>query len=262
MVTTKITNPTFGPAPWHFGTYHASSTQEWMPTDTKEHFDKLIKNPTHRKYFSEMGWDKPGAISYNINCEGFRSDEFDYDTPCMISLGCSFTFGTGLPVDVIWPSLVSAATGLKLANLAWGGNSTDTCFRLAEYWIPRLRPKLVTMLAPPYSRIEVLLDSTLSELPVEVIMPETKSLTIDHKDTFLKHWYLNDENSRLNQSKNCLAVHQLCSNYGIPCVIERAHDHVYWNQNEDGYARDYMHAGPVIHKKIAEKMLNGYKTRT
>lgn len=248
-------------APWHFGTYRAGSTQEWLPTDTKENFDRLMQDPAHQKYFSELGWDKPGAINYDINSEGFRCDEFDYTTPCMISLGCSYTIGIGLPVDLIWPSLVGAATGLKVANLAWGGNGTDTCFRLAEYWIPKLQPKLVTMLAPPETRFEILLDTNVHHLPVDVIMPETNSAIFSSSDTFIKHWLLNDENSRLNQLKNCLAVKQLCAEHDIPCLIERAQDHMSWSREEIGYARDFMHGGPVIHKRIAEKMLNDWRKK-
>lgn len=259
--TNTLTGSVIGP-PWHSGMYHASSTQQWLPTDTKESFDNLMKDPEHRKYFATMGWDQPDAITYNINSEGFRCDEFDPECPGMISLGCSFTVGIGLPIETIWPTLVSNATGLKLANLAWGGNSTDTCFRLAEYWIPRLRPKLVTMLAPPESRIEILLGANPGQLPAEVIMPNTKSVLFSDSNMFLKHWHLNDQNSRLNQLKNCLAIQQLCADHDIACVIEKALDHMHWGQNNIGYARDFMHGGPVIHQTIAEKMLNDYQART
>ena len=255
------TNNTTKHAPWHFGTYHANTSQEWLPTDTKESFDLLMQDPGHREYFARLGWDQPGAITYNINSDGFRCDEFDYETPCMVALGCSFTVGIGLPIDSVWPTVVGKAMGLKVANLAWGGNSSDTCFRMAEYWIPRLKPKLVAMLVPPASRIEILLDKNQHQLPAEVIMPECKSALFDKNDMFIKHWHLNDENSRLNQLKNCLAIRQLCAEQGIPCLIELAHDHMAWSREEIGYARDYMHGGPIIHKRIAEKMLDDWRKK-
>lgn len=248
--------------PWHFGSHHANSTQEWLPTDTKENFERLMQDPGHREYFAKLGWDQPGAITYNINSAGFRCPEFDYETPCMISLGCSFTVGIGLPEQSIWPTLVGNRLGLRVANLAWGGNSTDTCFRLAEYWIPKLQPKLVTMLAPPASRLEILLDTNPCYLQAEIIMPETKPTIFSDSDVFLKHWLLNDENSRLNQLKNCLAIQQLCDQHSVPCLIEKALDHMHWSREEIGYARDFMHGGPIIHKRIAEKMLNDYQTRS
>jgi hypothetical protein len=233
-----------------------------LPTDTKESFDQLMQDPGHREYFAKLGWDQPGAITYNINSSGFRCPEFN-NTPCMIALGCSYTLGIGLPIESIWPTLVGNELGLMVANLAWGGNSTDTCFRLAEYWIPKLQPKLVTMLAPPSSRFEILLDQNHNDhRPAEVIMPEANSSAFSHSDTFVQHWLLNDENSRLNQLKNCLAIQQLCAQHSVPCLIEKAHDHMYWGREQIGYARDFMHGGPIIHKKIAEKMLNDYQTRS
>jgi hypothetical protein len=247
-------------APWHFGTYHANTMQEWLPTDTKENFDRLMQDPAHQKYFGELGWDKPEAITYKINSEGFRCDEFD-DTPCMIALGCSFTLGIGLPIESIWPTLLGNELGVRVVNLAWGGNSSDTCFRLLEYWLPRQQPKIVAMLAPPSNRIEIMLADNQYKLPADVIMPETNSALFNHNDTFIRHWYLNDENTRLNQLKNCLAIQQLCVQHNVPCVIERAQDHMTMSREEIGYARDHMHGGPVIHKRIAEKMLNDWRKK-
>jgi hypothetical protein len=112
------------------------------------------------------------------------------------------------------------------------------------------------MLAPPSNRIEILLDKNQYRLPADVIMPETSSALFNKSDMFLKHWHLNDENSRLNQLKNCLAIKQLCAEHNVSCLIELVQDHMQHSREEIGYARDYMHGGPIIHKRIAEKMLD------
>jgi hypothetical protein len=245
--------------PWHSGLDAAGKSLEWLPTDSKENYKKLLQDPVHQRYFACMGWDQPGAITYNINSDGFRSQEFDSLGSCMIALGCSYTMGIGLPIETVWPSLVGQKLNLAVANLAWGGNSADTCFRLAEYWIPVLRPHLVAMLAPPPARLELLVDysadSTLT--PAEIFTPGARPMLSDgYQNEFLKHWFLIEENQRINQVKNCLAIQQLCHVHNIPCVIEHAADYMYFDRNEIGYARDYMHGGPIAHKKIAEKMLN------
>jgi hypothetical protein len=250
----QITTP-----PWHSGVLLAGQQLEWLPTDSKENYEKLIQDPEHRSYFAEMGWDQPGAITYDINSHGFRSQDFDTLGDCMIAVGCSFTVGIGLPSGVIWPTLLGKKLNLDVANLAWGGNSADTCFRLAEYWIPRLRPKAVAMLAPPRARLELLVDHTVRAglVPAEVFLPESKSMMFDAKNNdFLKHWFLVEENHRINQTKNILAIKQMCHDHNIPCVIEIALDHMHWSRSEIGYARDCMHGGPKIHKTIAEKMYN------
>lgn len=108
----------FTNAPPHFGQDLANQTLEWLPSDTKENYEKLIKDPKHLEYFKTLGWDKPGAITYKINSQGFRCDEFepgDY----LAAFGCSYTAGIGLPVDVLWPTLVGEKLNLRVANLAW-----------------------------------------------------------------------------------------------------------------------------------------------
>jgi hypothetical protein len=242
--------------PWHPGKQQAGQSLQWLPTDSKENYEKLIQDPVHQEYFARMGWDQPGAITYNINSDGFRSSEFDTLGDCMIALGCSYTVGIGLPINAVWPTLVGQQLNLAVANLAWGGNSADTCFRLAEYWIPVLKPKLVTMLAPPPARLELLVDQsvTAGSMPVEVFSPGSQRE--HYTDVFLKHWFLIEENHRINQVKNCLAIKHLCQEHNIPCVIEHATDYMNSSREEIGYARDYMHGGPIAHKRIAEKMLN------
>jgi len=244
--------------PAHFGQELANQELEWLPTDTKENYEKLLQEPVHAKYFAELGWDQPGSITYRINSDGFRADEFD-SGPYMVALGCSYTVGIGLPDQATWPRLVATELGLSCANLAWGGNSADTCYRLAEYWVPKLRPNYVCMLAPPRHRVEILYDEQdLSGTKLEVFMPQTWTLLARPYDYYLKHWFLNDENAMINQRKNILAVRQLCADLHIPCTVLQAEDHMSWSREEIGYARDYMHGGPKIHNTLAQKFVEAY----
>ena len=245
--------------PLHFGTYLANQTVDWLPTDTQEKYEQLIQDPEHRAYFAKMGWDQPSAITYKFNSYGYRADEFD-DKPCMIALGCSYSVGIGLPDQVTWARQVATALRLKCANLAWGGYSADSCYRLAEYWIPNLKPKYVCMLSPPQHRVELLLDG--NDTPaLEVFLPQSQSSMFNPNDHYLKHWFLNDENAKINRRKNTLAVQQLCLNLNIPCTVLNAEDHMHWNwnQGEINCARDFMHAGPGIHTMLAKKFVDSYK---
>jgi hypothetical protein len=247
--------------PPHFGKPYAGQTLHWLPTDTKENYDRLMQDPGHQQYFAKLGWDQPGAITYKFNSYGFRADEFD-GSPCMVALGCSYSVGIGLPDHVTWARQTATALGLKCANLSWGGYSADSCFRLAEYWVPRLKPKYVCMLAPPRHRIEVLLDNQdpgFKQLPVEVFLPQSQSSLFSPNDHYLKHWFLNDENALINQRKNILAIRQLCADLNIPCTIHNAEEHMWWSREEIGYARDYMHGGPKIHNALTKKFVDDYK---
>jgi hypothetical protein len=240
--------------PWHPGMYYAGQTTEWMPTDTKESFDRLVQDPVHYKYFQAQGWLEPGAITYQINKEGFRCEEFVKDDPCMVVLGCSYTVGIGLPVKDLWATKVGAALGLKVYNLAWGGTGTDTCFRLARYWIPRLKPQVVCMLAPPRSRIELITINGTS-LPVEVFMPMSSSCLFVKNDIFLKHWFGNEENQYINQEKNMLAIESIARSNNAKYASVQADSETGCSRDMVGYARDYMHTGPAGHDMIADKLL-------
>ena len=250
----------FEDAPDHFGTSFAGQTLDWMPSDSAERFAELMRDPHHREYFRQMEWDQPGAITYKINSHGFRCEEFT-DNACVVALGCSFTVGIGLPLDTIWPELVGHAMGLRVANLAWGGYSADSCFRLAEYWLPKLRPQLVVMMAPPPGRLEILLDKSQllayqhRDHLLEVLMPGAKSnLILD--DNMIRHWFGNQENHRLNNLRNKFAIQHMCAELGLSCITSDITDHMSFDRQELGYARDYLHGGPPAHRQIADWILN------
>jgi len=241
----------FKDRPWGPGANRAGTTTTWDSQAEKAQFEKMMADPVHRKYFVEKGWDDPEAITYSINSYGFRCEEFD-DTPCIVTLGCSFTSGVGLPLQNIWPTLVGNALGLKVVNLAWGGQGSDYCFRMAEYWLPRLPVKRCVLLNPPASRIEVLLEDNTAE----TFMVNTMSGYYNPNDWFLNQWLMNEENQRLNNLKNSLAIKQLCLDLNIPCQTFEAHEHMSGSREDLEYARDYLHAGPKGHVLLAERILN------
>ena len=256
-VSQQINDVLPAPPPWHPGVPLANSVLDWLPSDTKESFEKMMQDPAHQKYFSNLGWDKPGGITYCINSHGFRSAEFEIGSDCIVALGCSYTQGIGLPIETTWPSILGKHLGLQVYNLAWGGNSADTCFMVAQYWIPVLRPKLVVMVAPPQSRLDVVLAS--GHPAFHTIMPSTHAGEFGN-DSFIKHWFANERNAQLNNAKNKLAVKALSNNLSIPCLTYNAHDWFAKSREEVGYARDYLHAGPRGHEILAERIIHDFAT--
>ena len=245
-------------APWHFGIQYAGQTLDWLPTDTEESFQQLVQNEEYREYFRNKGWLEPGAITYRINSAGFRSEEFDPQADSMISLGCSYTFGTGLPEESTWSDLVSQSLGLKNYNLSWPGTSADTCFMLANYWIPVLRPKLVVIAAPPKHRFDLIVENATHKH--ETYLPGGE-IGQAYTDNFIKTWFLHDLNADLNNARNRLAVEGLCARSGSPCLTYNAHDWFAKSREEVEYARDRMHAGPLGHKLFAERILDDWRKK-
>lgn len=249
----------FCSAPWHFGLRYANQTLDWLPSDTEEIFQKLMQKPEYVEYARQQGWLEPDAITYKINSDGFRCDDFDSQTDCMVALGCSYSVGIGLPLKDIWPTLVGNELGLKVCNLSWGGIGADTCYRLAEYWIPQLRPELVVMLAPPKARIELL--TVDSHVQAEVFLSMSESGFFSDQDIYLKNWFANEENSYINNRKNRRAVEHLCHELDIRCLTYDAHDFLARNRDDVGYARDYMHAGLKGHQIVVEQIIKDYYGR-
>jgi hypothetical protein len=243
---------------WHFGTKSAGNILKWMPTDTEESFQKLVQHDEYREYFRSKGWLDPDAITYRINRYGFRSEEFDTQKPSLVSLGCSYTIGIGLPEQATWSHIVSQSLGLANYNLAWGGTSADTCFMVAQYWLPILKPQLVVMAAPPKHRFDLI--SERDNHNHDTYLPGSEIGQAD-TDNFVKTWFLNDRNADLNNAKNKLAVEGLCARLGIRCLTYDAHDWFAKSREEVEYARDRMHAGPRGHAVFAERIINDFATK-
>lgn len=242
-----------GDAPWHWGQLYAGQTLEFLPSDSKENFEKLCADPQNQKYFMEQGWLEPGAIRYQINSQGFRCKDFDLQARNIVCLGCSFTIGIGLPLESTWPQLVANELEVQTCTLAWGGSSADTCFRWAEYWLPILKPCGVFVLLPPPHRFELLTNN--SDLPADVFLPGNHSYSNSGFNRYLKHWFSVDENSRLNSKKNKLAIQQLSNDLNMPCFAYDVFDFMANSREVVGWARDMMHAGPLAHRQLANKII-------
>jgi hypothetical protein len=242
---------------WHFGLKNAGQSLNWLPDDTEKIFQQNLQNKECQEYFHSKGWLEPDAITYRINSEGFRSEEFDPQAASVVSLGCSYTIGIGLPETATWSYLVSQTLELKNYNLAWGGTSADTCFMMADHWLPILQPKLVVMAAPPKHRFDLI--SEKNNHKHDTYLPASE-INGAEQDGFIKTWFLNDRNADLNNARNRLAVEGLCARLGIRCLTYNAHDWFAKSREEVEYARDWMHAGPRGHQTFAERIIHDFAT--
>ena len=233
---------------------YKNRTLDWFPGDTNERLRESMQRHKSKKYIQRKGWDQPGAITYKFNSDAFRSAEFDPAADNLMALGCSFTMGVGLPAHLVWPSLLGHALNLQVCNLGWGGFSADACFRMAEYWIPYLNPKLVVFLVPARSRLEIIVDEKTGHT---FDLRPSNFDHYQHLNEFTKHWFGQDENSRLNNKKNQLAVEAICYQLGIPILCYEVFQEMIGLARLD-LARDLSHAGPETHKKFIEKIINDY----
>lgn len=127
--------------PWP-GTAYGGSTF-WHSPDTEQNYYER-GNKTYG----------PKDITYDLNTFGYRSQEINLQSKnCKIMfVGCSFTFGAGLPLEEVWTSqltnMIEDHYNVKVEQHNFGqpAHGIDTFARIVYQVAPVLRPNLVAIL--------------------------------------------------------------------------------------------------------------------
>jgi hypothetical protein len=91
-------------------------------------------------------------IDYSLNSLGYRSQEFDGKSEVLF-LGCSLTYGQGLPEENIWPTILANKLNLRHSSLAAKGDSVMGQVAKAFYYFEKFgNPKIIVAIFP-FSRI-------------------------------------------------------------------------------------------------------------
>lgn len=212
----------------------------WLCSDSEEQFNNNLKH--YPNDLKKYGWlDR--QITYKLNSEGFRCDEFSNEDS-IVFLGPSFTTGIGLCIEDIYPTLVANELKLKCFNLAIPGTSNDTSFRIAYSWLEKIKPKIVVMHSEFKERFELLdYDTSVNLLPSEV------------KSQYQRVWLEIEENSYLNKLKNALAIKCLCNEFDIKFIELDRRAVSSRPINYTLSSRDLIHPGPDAHKAYSEIIL-------
>jgi hypothetical protein len=89
-------------------------------------------------------------VSYDINSHGYRSAEFDKNNEILV-LGCSQTYGSGMPEEFTWPSIFSKSIDKKYSRVAVPGDSINAqVYKAFKYFEEIGNPKIVVGLFPLY----------------------------------------------------------------------------------------------------------------
>lgn len=92
-------------------------------------------------------------VLYNHNSYGYRCEEFNGQEVLM--LGCSYTRGDGLPLDVTWPYMLANKMNKPYINLAKGGDGMQAqVFKAFQFFREFYNPKYVFGLFP-LTRLEM-----------------------------------------------------------------------------------------------------------
>ncbi len=220
---------------------YANQTLDWLPMDT----EILYKNNLETRYndLKKYGWIN-NHFTYKFNSHGFRCVDFNKD-PSVVFLGCSLTQGIGLPVENTWASIVANKINLQCFNLAVGGSSNDTAFRIAYAWLEKLKPNIVIFGNTFPNRLELLSKNNILQL-----LPNSLPKTLG--TDFYNHWISCDDNGFLNKTKNTLAIENLCRSNHIKFVNIDATSMIDFKID---YARDLSHPGTLSNQQFADYVL-------
>jgi hypothetical protein len=133
--------------------------------DVIEDFNKLycIENNTKKTVYNKeevfypsnpmVEYFSPDLYTYKYNSHGFRSIEFSSDID-VLTVGCSFTFGTGLPFEYTWSQqLQKMLPSKKIATIAWPGLSIQKLISYIFKYFKKIgNPKMIICNFPDFYR--------------------------------------------------------------------------------------------------------------
>lgn len=228
---------------------NAPTISKWYPSDTEELYLQNLKIPEKQQQLESFGWID-ADIEYVNNSHGFRSDEFSLKDN-FVTVGCSFTYGIGLPQSHIWPSRLSEKLDLPVYNLGVPGGSGDTCYRVVKHYVPLLKPKIVVVCEPPISRLEIF----INQCPY-IYVPTNPEVYGYGKDQWIKHWYTSHENSQIHACKNLEAMAYICQLAGSEFYYYTSDFYWLTYSPVGGFARDLQHPGSEFNKVFADVIHN------
>jgi hypothetical protein len=128
----------------------------WFSSDSEQNWQKNKReNPL---VLQHLGWTDQSVINYNINNEGFRTDNFD-EPRDVLWIGCSSTFGVGINESDTFAHRVSKEMGWSYYNLSRPAIGWEFYYRMLHRFIDTIDPKYVFVVDPStLGRREILCD--------------------------------------------------------------------------------------------------------
>jgi hypothetical protein len=223
----------------------------WQGMDSIESYQKFMDDPVSRGMLEKNDWVGT-TIDYHINSWGFRSaNEYDYvPEPCIVALGCSFTFGTGLHEYQTWPSVLGRLLGVRVLNLGTPGHGLD----LNSLWLTLegdvvLNPIAVCVIEPPTGRL-----GWMVQYPYEsnVYTHQLRQLEKNTDPRIIPNILLNS------------LVHSYKDYHAIKAWADRKSVPLLWNRNLmnphiKSMARDLAHFGAKWHENKANDFYSHLK---
>lgn len=232
--------------------WHRKKVCDWFPRDLPVNLESCSKE--HQDYWNAR------PFKYYLNDWGHRCGEIDVNADNnILFLGCSLTFGIGLPKEETWPYLVSKELGMREVNLAVPGGGLDSAFRLYNAWQYEIKAPITILMIPPGKRIEfedkdkyiryghwspgIIGNKDVDDFILKYKFEDKPYNTIHDKNIAAIKWIANDTNSLLHIVDSTTAM----SDFNIEVGP--------WIEHFPA-ARDGQHPGPAWNKWITKGILD------
>lgn len=234
--------------------FKPSTVYYWVSSDSEELYQKNWRE--NKQLLTKLGYTPDVKIEYRIDGYGFRNHQTRI-TGSILTLGCSFTFGIGLHVEDIWPTLLGERLQKPVYNAGLNGTSADNAFRILNELLKEHRPIAVFCMMPSDDRWEFHWDDKYTNFGPWGMTGGAEFEADEIR--IISELHMNEERNQLNQLKNLLGMQKLCDKRNIPFMhLDRHTGRVEALEvaGVDDWARDLGHQGRKWHQIISERMEN------
>ena len=241
---------------------YVSADSHWTLGDTEQSYNA---SGGHHLYSAD-------SITYHLNSSGYRCPEFsDGSLLRMISIGCSYTYGVGLPQEALYherfAERLRREVGVSVVNwnLGSGAISNNYISRVLHFAVPQLDPDLILIFFTHASRREYI--SATNE--VVKYRPNARDTDPAQREIFRLQSKLSSEyDDQLSFFRDYKSIETLLTGriwaYGFcnPIEIDGVVSHLNSAHRIRDYrianayrgipdtARDHRHPGPRTHDNI------------
>lgn len=225
--------------------------------------------------------DEPWAdsVRYDLNRDGYRCDEFNQSQGLkLMAVGCSYTFGTGIPYEGTFSYRVARVLEADLGvpvtnwNLSAPGKSADYIARMISSAVPVLKPHFVIVNFSHIARREFITETgriigympgTPKRTVREVMHSEAWELyeAFDKLASFpddLRNFVLNfrlcEETVKRHDAVWCYSTIEEVASQRL-AALHGDDDHIGGFLVSDGRAIDGSHPGPEPNRLFAESIV-------
>ena len=240
--------------------------------------DLCIESDMNIHYFSPLDYThretwKYEDFSYDISKFGFRDKSSIPSDIDIAAFGCSFTFGQGLPKDVLWHQVLGGKLQLSTYNFGQPAASVKTVLDIFSIVCNHTKMKHAIFLLPPLFRLQIASKHKyLDKVELIPIMPNYASslensymldasaiykalpdeeLCKNFKDNvYLMEYIAKKNNIKIYYSSWDLPTYDLLEemNFKTATLLPQ------WVYTDPDLARDMLHCGPTTHFKWAQEI--------